>query len=77
MSEMSMLLQQAFQQAMPLWQRNWIRLPPSSIAGTTGLAGSESSGVWALIVAFENKPGAPRGTPGESYNSPALSARPP
>src|SRR3989344_814315 len=40
---MSMLLQQAFQQAMPLRQRNWISADPSSICGTTGLVGNGDS----------------------------------
>jgi hypothetical protein len=36
-SEMSMLLQQAFWHAMPLRHRNYIVLLPSHISGMTGL----------------------------------------
>src|SRR5574337_654079 len=38
-SEMSMLLQHAFQHAMPRWQRNRMAFEPSSAAGSTGLSG--------------------------------------
>src|SRR6266487_4274664 len=51
---MSMLLQQAFQQATPRWQRNWIVLPPSIIAGSTGLSGKGTS--WSVVVLIDAHP---------------------
>jgi hypothetical protein len=50
---MSMLLQQAFQQEMPLRHWNCITLLPSHISGTTGLSNGKSA---ALYVSFILKP---------------------
>ena len=44
-SEMSMLLQQAFQQATPRWQRKRIVLSSPKVCGRTGLSGKGESGV--------------------------------
>ena len=47
------LMQQAFQQATPRWQRKRIVLPPSSIAGSTGLSGNGVSGGSGEVMATD------------------------
>jgi len=50
-SAMSMLLQQAFQQAMPGRQRNCSGAWPSSVAGTTGLGRKGDGSAKASLMA--------------------------
>ena len=47
-SMMSMFLQQALKQSMPLWQRNWMTVSPDSWLGTTGLTGKGDSSISLL-----------------------------
>ena len=49
-----MLLQQAFQQPMPRWQRNWIVRDPSIISGFTGLSGNGMSCGSGVVMALRS-----------------------